>query len=179
MSHGDDPGEVVPLEQVRTTLPPSEIVPADEVAYGPPEPGYTICLRCLGWGEITSPARCPACLGAREDWCEGISIPCKVCHGTGRVNVPCPACEGNGWVREERREAQQTAEPREQPAQAPSPVEDGAVAQDGEAADDYTRSGTDAGGSVAGPQAAGDSAETVRREGPDLGTAERNGKALL
>lgn len=179
MSHGDDPGEVIPLEQARTTLPPSEIVPADEVAYGPPEPGYTICLRCLGWGEVTSPARCPACLGAREDWCEGISIPCKVCHGTGRVNIPCPACEGNGWVREEHREAQQAAEPQEQPAEALSPAEGGAAEQDGEATDGHARSAADTGGSVAGPGADGNSAEMIPREEPDLGAAERNGKAPL
>lgn len=183
ISHGDDPGQVIPLEQARTTLPPSEIIPADEAAYGPPEPGYTICLRCFGCGEVTTPARCPACLGAREDWCEGISIPCRVCHGTGRVNIVCPACEGRGWVRQEAREAQREEAPQEQPAETPVSADEGtvherAVAPEGEGVADgpvrstagaeHPFSGSDTG---AAPPSDGDN------HLPPFDAAERNGKA--
>lgn len=127
------PGEIVPLEEVRRPSivepPPAEeeeaagggqgetAAQSAEAQQGSSQQtaarealGYTLCLRCFGGGEITTPAICPSCLGAREDWCEGISIPCRVCHGTGRVNVPCPECNGQGWRRQEPEPADTVAD---------------------------------------------------------------------
>lgn len=92
----EEGGEVVPLAAARATVP----VDPDAVPETPARPaGHTLCLHCFGGGQVSTPAPCPACGGAGEEWCEGMALVCPACHGTRRVNVPCGHCGGAGWVR--------------------------------------------------------------------------------
>jgi hypothetical protein len=52
-----------------------------------------VCKHCHGTREVPGPEECPECCGCPESSCDGVSIVCQVCGGTGRKRVPCH-CSG-------------------------------------------------------------------------------------
>jgi DnaJ-class molecular chaperone len=50
------------------------------------------CPRCTGGGMIVSAETCPECAGHPYSNCDGVTMVCEHCHGTGKKNVPCPEC---------------------------------------------------------------------------------------
>lgn len=61
-----------------------------------PEPGFSTCTTCYGTGYAPGEHLCDDCLGMPESSCDGISVVCETCAGTGRKKVPCPSCSGPG-----------------------------------------------------------------------------------
>lgn len=50
------------------------------------------CKHCHDTGEVAGKETCPECLGLPESNCDGASMVCDACHGTGRKKVACPHC---------------------------------------------------------------------------------------
>lgn len=47
------------------------------------------CTKCYGTGSVPGPETCPECHGVPESNCDGVTVTCDTCGGTGRKMVPC------------------------------------------------------------------------------------------
>ncbi len=47
------------------------------------------CKRCYGTGWVPGAEECPDCGGSPISDCDGVTVVCETCGGTGRKRVRC------------------------------------------------------------------------------------------
>lgn len=50
------------------------------------------CKDCHGTGQVPGAEVCPECMGIPDSNCDGVTVVCDHCGGTGRKRVPCKTC---------------------------------------------------------------------------------------